>query len=266
MDTQVAARPQSNQALATPNPDYVPVAGYEGLDPDDFSLPTLKLVQAQTTTDGAEEHQGEYVKTDTQEFFKTPRLLVMGIQKSRIMFPAEYGGADSAPLCRSDDSTHPREEFVGSAPFDDSNIIPEACSDCPFSKWGKNGDAPACTLSENYAGILDSGDIVILRLKGSSAKASTTLKNTMRANRFKGLNTYIQLASSFKKTEKGRFFVSTVTLLKESAPAESLDLLRQFAGLNLAARAADEAPEPARQPAGSQFDQDIEEDSLETPF
>lgn len=228
--------------------DYVPVAGYEGLDPDDFSLPTLKLVQAQTTLEGAEKHQGEYVKTDTVDYFKDPQALIVGIQKSRIMFPSEYGGAASDPLCRSDDSYRARNEYIGT---DVEGVeIPPACADCPFSKWTDN-QAPRCTLSENWAAILDTQDIVILRLKGTSAAASKILKNMMRANRLKRRSTYVQLGSTFTRSDKGQYYVATVKSRTETPPIDSLDLARELASVNLAARAADEAPEPRPAPASA---------------
>lgn len=236
--------PAGSTALAMA--DYVPVAGYETLNPDDFTIPTLKIVQPQSTMENADGHEGQYVKTDTEEYMPNPRLMIVGIAKSRIMFPPEYGGAQDDPLCRSDDAIHPRPEYVGEDY--DLGPIPALCADCPYARFPDEGGAPPCTLSENWAGILDSADPIVLRLKGSSAKASGTLKNIMRANRVKRQITYVELSTVFKKTEKGKFYVATITPLKDTPPAEVLELARQFAGINLAARAADEVTEQPRQP------------------
>src|SRR3990167_3901618 len=184
--------PQAEQAL-TVSEGYIPVAGYENLNPDDFSLPTLKLVQAQTTIDGSMQHLGQYVKTDTGEFFENPAALIIGIAKSRIMFPTEYNGKGSEPLCRSDNALFPRTEFVNRRV--EGLYIPESCADCPFSHFPDDGGAPPCSLSENWAAILDSGDIAIIRFKGASTRASGMLKNIMRANRMKQRPTYVRLGS-----------------------------------------------------------------------
>ena len=238
MNTDIAISENRDLAPA----DYVPVAGAENLTPDDFSLPTLKLVQAQTTTDDALKHLGEYVKTDTGDYFSSPRALIVGIQKSRILFP-EYGADDKDPLCRSDNALSPRQEFIGAAVMNE--LIPALCAECEFSRWGEGGAAPPCSLSENWAAILDGGEIVILRLRGASARARGMLKNIMRANKLARRSTYVQLGSTFKRSDKGQFYVATVAALKDRPPAESLDLAAQLAGLNLAARAADEQAQPA---------------------
>lgn len=242
MTSQELTTTQSNTELAAWG-EYVPVAGAENLSPDDFSLPTLKLVQPNTQSDDAIKHLGHYVQTDTGTFHEAPRALIVGIQKSRILFPTAYA-ADNKPLCRSDNAVTPRPEFIGQDVFDDGGNIPDTCAECPFSQWGPDGEAPACSLSENWAAILDTGDIVILRLKGTSAAASKMLKNIMRANKLKKRPTYVQLGSKFERTDKGQYYVTTLAAAAAVPPATVLELARDLAGINLAARAADETPEP----------------------
>lgn len=238
MSTELATITESTTLAA---PDYIPVAGAENLNPDDFSLPMLKLVQPQTTEDGAEKHPGEYLKTDTGDFIDSPRALIIGIQKTRVLFPSAYE-AGNDPLCRSDDAVGPRAEYVNQIVNGES--IPPLCANCEFSRWN-NDQRPPCQLAENWAAILDSGDIAILRLSGTSARTSSTLKNIMRANVAGRRPTYVQFGSTFKRTDKGQFYVATVAQLRDAVPETSLDLARQLRGLNLAARAADDQAAPA---------------------
>lgn len=230
-----------------PAADYVPVAGFEQVPPDDFSLPTLKLVQAQTKNEGAQAHLGEYIKTDTGDYLKDPNVLVVGIAKTRIMFPDKYA-ADNKALCRSDNGNEARPEYIGTRV--NGVTIEGFCQDCPFSQWPEDGKTPpACSLADQWAVILPAGDPAILRLSGSSAKTSATLKNVMRANRFAGRATHVKLGSSFTRSDKGQFYVATVTPTKDAISPDALNTAKMLAGVNLAARAAveeQEAPAPRR--------------------
>ena len=247
-------------------PDYIPVAGYEQLDPDDFSLPTLKLVQAQTTADGAQAHLGQYYKTDTGEFYTDPAALIVAIAKSRIMFPTKYE-SDNQPLCRSDNAIQPRVEFFGAVIA--NQIIPESCAECPFTRFPDEGGAPPCSMSDNWAAILETGDIAIVRFKGASSKTSLMLKNLMRVNRMKRRPTYIRLGSKFERGDSGQYYVSTVVALREAPPPAVMELASQIAGLNLAARAVDEDLADARarhQRSSSGFDEPPPVDDEDLPF
>lgn len=238
METQLVPT-NGNTSLSVPA-DYIPVAGYEGLGADDFSLPTFKLVQGQSKFDGAIEHLGWYYNTATGEFVKEANALIIGISKSRIMFVKPFD-PKADPLCRSDDSHTPRAEFVGQKINGD--FIPAKCELCPFSKFGDDGSAPPCALSENWAAILDTLEPVVLRFKGTNSKTSAMLKSVMRANRFKKRPTYVRLGSLFEKTDKGQYYVSTITPIKENPPTDLLEIARELAGVNLASYAAEAGEE-----------------------
>src|SRR3990167_5765573 len=95
-------------------------------------------------------------------------------------------------------------------------------------------------MSDNWAAILETGDIAIVRFKGASSKTSLMLKNLMRVNRMKRRPTYIRLGSKFERGDSGQYYVSTVVALREAPPPAVMELASQIAGLNLAARAVDE--------------------------
>jgi len=233
-----------NSALAVSG--YVPVAGLDELSPDDFSIPAIKLVQAQTREAGADEHLGQYLRTDTKQFIKAPKLLILGIAKSRIMFDKPYD-PDKPPLCKSDNANYPRPEFVSTYVGD--TLIPDNCNkDCPFAKWGKNNERPACDLVDNWAALTEDGDPVIIRLSGASAKVSTQLKNLARAAALKHSPLYVQLGS-LKVEGATRYYIPVVNVLNEAVPENILNIAENLTGLNLAARGAaqDSAPSGEQQ-------------------
>ncbi len=93
--------------------DYVPVAGIENLNADDFTLPVMKLVQATTKNiDDIEHKVGKWYRTDTGETHDEPNLIMIGIAKQRVLFQSEYDGTGK-PLCRSDNGKEPRHEYIG---------------------------------------------------------------------------------------------------------------------------------------------------------
>ena len=285
MNTQLTTRNgNGNTALALPE-DFIPVAGIENLSPDDFSIPVVKLVQTNTGIDNADELAGQWYRTDTGETAPTVKVLIIGIAKSRILFPTEYSGGGKA-LCRSDDSIAPRAEFVGlpiyymagnekrRAQIGESEggnfdmTLPATCAECPLSQWGLNGEKPPCRLSDNWAALTSDSDPVLIRFGGSAAKISAKLRNLARAATAKHRPLYVELSSHFEKGEIGQYYVPDVMLLKEALPADLLDTAKAFVGLNLAARAAemamdDETGDDATQEYKPKFETDPDWTQLE---
>lgn len=258
MNMQLQTR-NGNTALEVPA-DYIPVAGIENLSPDDFSIPVAKLVQTNTNIDNADQFAGQWYRTDTGETSETIKALIIGIQKSRILFPTEYSGEGKA-LCRSDDSISPRADHapavfyqpgnpktgrratVGPMESDTDFPIPETCAECPLSQWSADGEKPLCRLSDNWAALTSEGDPILIRFGGSAAKISAKLRNLARAAAAKRRPLYVELSSHFETGDIGNYYVPDVTPIKEALPADLLDTARAFTGLNLAARAAEMMPD-----------------------
>lgn len=257
MNTQLATR-NGNTALEVPA-DYIPVAGIENLSPDDFSIPVAKLVQTNTDIENADELAGQWYRTDTGETLETIKALIIGIQKSRILFTSEYSGERKA-LCRSDDSITPRADHAPAVYYLAGNekrstqvsemeggqfdlVIPATCAECPLSQWGMNGEKPPCRLNDNWAALTDDGDPILIRFGGSAAKMSAKLRNLARAATAKRRPLYVELSSHFETGKIGNYYVPDVMLLKDALPADLLDTARAFVGLNLAARAAEMMPD-----------------------
>jgi hypothetical protein len=249
----------NNTALEVPA-DYIPVAGIENLSPDDFSIPAMKLVQDNTDIKDANQLAGQWYRTDTGATSETVKALIIGIQKTRVLFKSQFGGEKKA-LCRSDNSIAPREEFINASvsyiPGSETRdavvsppegnqfdmVLPALCSDCPLSEWGQHGEPPACRLSDGWAALTSEGDPILFRFGGSAAKISAKLRNLARAATSKRRPLYVELSSHREETDKGNYYVPDVTLLKEALPADLLDTAKAFVGLNLAARAAEMMPD-----------------------
>jgi hypothetical protein len=276
-DQQVATIEPQATAMTTPGADYVPVAGITDLSPDDFSIPVLKLIQSTTKIDDADKHAGKWYRSDTGEIITSPQALIIGIAKSRVLFPSDYTG-DGVTLCRSDDGHAPRVDYIGSMIYfmpgtekrrpivseatadkdDDRNMaIPAACADCPLSQWGTEGGKPPCRLSDNWAALLDEGDPALIRFGGSAAKMSAKLRNLARAATAKRKSLYIALSAHFEKGDSGNYWVPDITPIKETVPADLIETAKAFMGLNLAARAADLAPDGDDDRAGEWIEDEV---------
>lgn len=216
------------------------VAGLDNLSPGDFTLPVLKIVQAQTKAEGADEHLGWWLRTDTGEFIKDPTLLILGIAKSRIMFKKPFD--NSAPLCRSDNANSPRPEYVGLVI--NGEAIPTNCnSACLFAKWGRNNERPDCDLVDNWAALLPDGSPVVFRLSGAAMKVSIQLKNLARVMVKRKQRLYIRFTTK-KGDGKGKYYVPSLATHNNPVPADLEEMARMFDGLNLAARETTEPVTP----------------------
>lgn len=230
-----AIKVKQNNSLSNPA-DFVGIAGFENLTPEDFSLPRLVLVQLQHVHEGAEDHPGEWYRTDTNEHIANPKILIIGIAKSRAMFDNIEFDRTSTPICRSDDAIFPRQEFIGTQ-IDGFNI-PNNCEACIFKDWtGTN--PPYCQLADNWAGLTEDAAPIVFRLKGSGYKISKQLKTTARVTMAKREPLYISLGSQKQKGDSGVFYTPTFTLVREPVPSEIVEMALAMNGVNLAARAAE---------------------------
>ena len=259
------------------------MAGIENLPPDDFTIPVLKLIQSNTRIDDADKYAGKWYRSDTGEIITEPHALIIGIAKSRVLFPSDYDGSGDV-LCRSDDGHMPRADLVGqmiyfmpgtekrraivseaTADKDDQHnmAIPAVCADCPLSQWGEDGGKPPCRLSDNWAALLDEGDPALIRFGGSAAKISAKLRNLARAATAKRKPLFIALSAHFEKGDSGNYWIPDITPIKDTPPADLIETAKAFMGLNLAARAVELNDEVDDEPG--RMSADMSDDEL-MPF
>lgn len=154
--TAIAPIEEKNHSLVTRAVD--PYADIEfaddGVDESKVNLawPDLKLIQGTTRgIKGSERFLGYFYHPDTDEFTETLDVIPLAVREQRAFFEDM---ADS-PACISLNNINPEpnqllwqkekvmvkgvgEMYVGDMPQ------PALCVDCPFSKFGEDGSAPAC--------------------------------------------------------------------------------------------------------------------------
>lgn len=234
-----------------PDPDSFVAPGMENVTPDELRIPILRLVQAQSKIEEKAGHEGEWHNSVTGEFAERPELLIIGVNKGRIMFPETYN-AENKALCASDDGKSPRPDFVGTeieTVLVDVNTkkksvrtdrIPAKCEGCPFGQWGEDGTPPACSEVEVFAGVGEDGLPVLVQIKSSGMKAVGGLKTLIVAN---GIRKSIRAGSAHKMDDKGDYFVPVFTVGSKPSPEWQKIALRLAKAGNLAARGQQAAME-----------------------
>jgi hypothetical protein len=132
------------------------VDGLEDIEASDLTLPILKL----------NHDKGTIVDNLTNEEHESLDVILLGVFKQRILWPAEPGEAGEGPICRAYDLSigHPDEEKFGvkvvlNASGFDRAALDEAiarseedpsaglsCADCNLKEWGSHprNDGPWC--------------------------------------------------------------------------------------------------------------------------
>jgi hypothetical protein len=219
------------------------VPGMEHVQPGELRIPLLKLVQAQSRMDGADDHPGQWHNSVTGEFDPGPELLIIGVAKGRVMFPATYN-ADNKPLCGSDDGAAPRAEYVGASlkvlgadeagePTITTTVIPKKCADCPFSQWGEGGEPPKCNEVATFAGMDKSGLPVLIQIRSTGLRNVPNLKTLIAAN---GIRKTIHLGSVKESGDTGVYFVPVFTVGAKPNSEWQAGAIRLARMGNLAAR------------------------------
>lgn len=179
---------------------------FEGLDQEDFKLPILRVVQAQTVS-APPQSAGAFWNSVTNEVKLNPIVTIMRVAKTRIMFPAEYR-ADADVLCASDDSKRPRNKFIGQMITDFPALfpqyrIPENCADCALGDWGPNNEVPPCSISYRYILVdMESGMPGVLSLKKADISMARSLNTLLSTPGLKKL----RLATEFVTSEQGQWY------------------------------------------------------------
>lgn len=243
MTTAIAAYQPNVPAVVETDPENFVVPGMEDVRPDELRIPILRLIQAQSRVDEAQEHLGEWHNSVTGEFQRNPELLVVGVSKGRIMFPRTYN-AENKPLCASDDGLAPRPEYVGNdirligqdeigEPIVIRNTIPAKCDGCPFAQWGDNHEPPACNAVAIFAGVDQEGMPVLLQIKSTGMKNVPSLKTLVAAN---GIRKAIKVGAVKEQNDTGTYYVPTFTVGAKPAKDWQKTAMRIASLGNLAAR------------------------------
>jgi hypothetical protein len=165
-------------------------------------------------------HLGQFYNTLTGEFRQTVRAVLLSLVKGRAAFDRKFS-RDSEPVCRSDDGIRPQDKYIGTVVTDTDlgfeSQIPSLCVDCPFSRFGPNGETPLCAKSYNYAMYDIENDMpVVIRMQRSGTATAKKLNTIakMRGNRY-----LIELSSKPVKSDKGNYFEPVYTMGQPTPPA-----------------------------------------------
>ena len=196
---------------AAPGPLVVPdflkgIHGSEGLEnarKEDLILPRVSICQSMTPQrkkgnpnyiEGLEE--GSWFNNVTNEVYgETIQLIPLVFSKSRIYFKDLTDGGGI--LCQS---------FNGV----DGGTISKTCDACPNSKFGADGESPACNNFMNFASLLNK-QLVAVSFKSSALKAGRQWVTRMKMFDKPAYVQVYELKLVPQKNSKGEFFAPVIT-------------------------------------------------------
>lgn len=147
------------------------IEGSMPLGIDDLRPPILKIVQGQTRNVDPKKIGQYHFSLDGSYHEEFPVVFVGLTNKSRAFRKKiEAGGSlDDPPLCASDDAIMPRSHeqaaVLSAGP---------SCGQCPFSRFGANGEAPPCAEQWNFLGLTYEEEPIpfLFRVQGLAIRAA----------------------------------------------------------------------------------------------
>lgn len=232
MDTDSTLAVRNNMSLATgaTMPDEMIVAGADILQREDIAVPRLTLVQA--TSKGLPsdflKHVGELYNNITGEYSASIEAVLLGVMKQRVAFPRDFS-ADATALCASDEGLYARKEFIGTSVTDTKTgqvaNIDGICGECPFSKFGADGQTPLCSLGYVYAMMdLETGMPFLLRAQRTGIQAARQLNTVAK---MMGRSRSIIVTGKLVSDDKGNYAVPVFSTGKKLAQ----DIVNVAAGI-----------------------------------
>lgn len=234
----------SNAMIPAPQNTPVPAMnfGSTALDATDFIPPRVKILQPMSaeTNDGGGS-PGDWYNTLTGDNYGpsmtivpiTPlkqRVFLVRAGAKRDVADERLEAAGLTPLgdreglaCRSLDMLiglgQPGDEL---AQRRDGHGDPQGCPQCPLSKW-VGQEPPPCTETYNVVGVtLDTGDLVIVSMAKSGAKAGKRLFSMLmlgRAGARPWARAY-ELSTTQQRNKLGTFWTPNVKAAPEPPPTD----------------------------------------------
>jgi hypothetical protein len=188
---------------------------------EDFKLPILRIVQQQSHN-APEGSAGHFLNSITNTASQYLLAVVLRVNKTRILWPRDFG-ADSQPLCASDDSLIPRPQFVATAITDWLGFkmggvqIPSKCEACPLKEWPEDIDKPPCALSYKYVIVdLESGMPGLLNLSRTAVGMARALNTLLVTGGLKKL----RLGTELVESDKGRWYAFRYSVVGRPEPED----------------------------------------------
>lgn len=194
------------------------VAGTETLDRSDLIMPRVRVRQP-VSKFGTPQEAGQFHNNITEQFSAEIPAVVLRVSKGRVMW-SEVFGADSGPLCASDNAINPRE---GNG-LGDKQEGP--CATCPYSQWGDNHEPPSCSLVYTYLCANRAEDdmpflISAMRTSAASAKRLNTLIKMF------GIKKSVTIKTKLVNGDQGQWY----ELVFQTGEALPADEVQKYAGM-----------------------------------
>lgn len=111
------------------------------------------------------------------------------------------------------------------------------CNECPLSKWREGNKPPLCTETYNVAAATEIGELVILSMAKSGAKAGKRLFSTIRMSREAPWARIFELSTLQQKNDLGNFYVPDFKISAERPDqgqlADALHWAAQLRGVQI---------------------------------
>jgi hypothetical protein len=195
----------SSTEVAVPG-EYEGPDGLEDFDPNDSSIPILKI----------DHPNGKIEDSLSGKSYDSMDLIILGLIKQRVLWPAEMTEESGPPMCKAYDAKvgYPDlKEFPWKAagfldlrpddPDDEEQRVTLPCERCALKEWGSHPkrDIPWCSEQHTLAVLQQIND------EGLMAPALLTLQRSS----IKPSTNYL---SSFQRAREGTFIVWTKISLK----------------------------------------------------
>ena len=198
--------------------------GFQDLDPEDFVIPRIRLIQPTSKLDGSE---GHFNNSATNQALSSFDVVLLRITKSRVLWSSTMG---EDPLCASNDAVLQRPEF-------ESSTYGPYCTECPQAKWGTDGEVPPCKLTYNLF-LVDTETQMpaILSCAGTAVGEAKNLFTTLRFLRKPMYEALVNVTSKEKSGPRGRWYIPVFTV---KGPVDDSgfysSLYNQFVGVDIEA-------------------------------
>ena len=208
-------------ALTTKAPTTFQDFGLENWTPEDIVIPVMRIVQPTSQWDA---ETGTFFDAQTGEIFKEIEVVFVKSSWGRVKFKDDI--SEKGIECKSTDRNFPSVD----------NPPAPQCKDCPYSKWGEDGEPPVCKetlnniiylIPKEAQSPLD-GIPYLFSVHGMNIKP---LKMALSSLITRGKPIYsrvFKLTLELTKNEKGKFYVVKYTPDRWLSP----EMINEFAKIS----------------------------------
>lgn len=199
----------------------VTVKGLGGMDPSDFSIPRVSLLQPTSKESEAGKLAGKYHNSVTGATMDALEVVVISAKKQRVLFAEGGGGV----LCASDDAEMPRPGMP--LPFG----CGPTCAQCVKSQWAKGSSGkntpPPCSATVTYMCVDFVTNSPFLFTMSRSATSVARKLNTVLAQN--GMQNVIRFTSHVERGPMGSYYVPDFEVTDTPVPLEAQIKLAEMA-------------------------------------